>query len=698
MNSLLEMNLLDKPNETTLKNVLQITTKIFNHRQDLTQDDFERLSNLPVLLKNNQLVPAKKCYFANEYQPKQDLEDLFADTSFTNIISSEYINQNHEDWKEFFKKIKILEEIRIERLSQTEIESSATEVKAFKKFIEKRMIPPSRTQKYLVVSDFIQFYSNRNFAQKIWKYINKNWSRFSKANNETTEVTKFFEFVVTEYPSIPCTDNIYRKPSEIYSFSLKTSLVNCDVHISAIELIKDIEFFLGLKNSLDVQAYLKILDRIILNFEPEGDLKELEFYYQQLSKICHNRPSNSDKNLIKDWSNNGKLIGCDNLLHPISQLFYIDPKTGLAHKRNSKLVRFPAQDKEKEAFISFLNILNVTMIDNSHIEIQYDRDPSAPVLPEVIKARVKYLSIYLINSIDPGLVLAKEQEILNLLKLVTFNNLSQFFYYIKTIRFEEPIHNYYNKDTKNIYYVGAWNSRKNAKIGEYLIQALELDSKITSERLLDFLDDPIHEVRQYLITSDFDIPELPPEPEKPCIPSIQLPDSSVWDDDGTSKNPEYWGEWGENYAKTYYRQMYSVEKQQDVKGYNFLCSSLNEELFVEVKTISCHRNVIRITRNEWNNMCKSENHEKYELFIVVHEGEKLEKCIRVKSVWKTLMQVLFKIDNLSLTSREYSSKNIESLIGFQRNSNGTSNDIIFNWKRLLEESHNLSLTSNIEII
>ncbi len=89
MNSLLEMNsLTDKPNETTLKNVVEITRNIFNHRQELTQDDLERLSNLPVLLKNNQLASAKKCYFANEYQPKQDLEDLFAGTNFTKGLSS----------------------------------------------------------------------------------------------------------------------------------------------------------------------------------------------------------------------------------------------------------------------------------------------------------------------------------------------------------------------------------------------------------------------------------------------------------------------------------------------------------------------------------------------------------------------------------------------------------------------------------
>ena len=685
-----EMNsLLDKPNETTLKNVVQITTNIFNHRQDLTQDDFERLSNLPVLLKNNQLAPAKECYFAHEYQPKQDLEDLFAGTSFINIISSEYINQNYEDWKEFFKKIKVLEEIRIDRLSQANIESSAPEVKnAFKEFAKKPPVFPS--QKYLVLPDFIRFYSNRDFNQKIWKYISKNWDRFSKANNETNQVTKFLEFVFTEYPSIPCTDDIYRKPSEIYSFNLKNSLANCDLHISAIELTKDIEKFLGLNNSLDVQAYLKIVDRIISNFKPERDLKDLESSYQQISKICHNRPSNSDKDLIKYWSKNGKLIGCDDLLHPISELFYIDQKTGLSHKRNSKLVRFPAQDKEKEAFRSFLEILGVKMIGGSDIKI--GGSPVSPdlVLPEVIKERVNYLSIYLINSTNLNLVFEKEQEIIRLLDKISFTNCTELYYKIKQIEsFKEPMHNYYGTAPNCIFYIGAWNSRKNSKIGEYLIQALELGSEITSEKLLDFLDDPIHDVRQYLITSGFDIPELPPQPEKPCIPSIQLPDSSVRDDDGTSKNPEYWGEWGENHAKTYYTQkLYRVEKQENVKGYDFLCSRLNEELFVEVKAISCHRNVIRITRNEWNNMCKLENQEKYELFIVVHKGEQPEKIIRVKSVWKTLMQVLLKIDNHSLTSCEYSSKNIESLIGFQRNSNGTSNDIIFNWKRLLEEPQN----------
>ena len=69
------------------KNVIQITIEIFNYNRDLTQDDFQKLSELPILVKNGQLAPANECYLSNDYHPKQDLESLFASTEFHKIVS-----------------------------------------------------------------------------------------------------------------------------------------------------------------------------------------------------------------------------------------------------------------------------------------------------------------------------------------------------------------------------------------------------------------------------------------------------------------------------------------------------------------------------------------------------------------------------------------------------------------------------------
>ena len=697
-------NLLTKIEAVKPENALEIAKGFFNYRKDLTPDNFDRLSNLPILLKNGELALAKECYLANKYDPKQKLENLFAGTSFNNIVSDRYIDRNttrsSEEWKEFFIKIQLKEEMRIEYLSKKEILSSESEVKKkfqefenfqFSIYLQKHGLPPlsCSSEKYLVMPDLIGSDLTNDYLIKIWEYLSNNWDRLNIGrNNINSDSFSFFKFI----PSIPCLDNKCRRPSEIYSNSLKSSLEGSELPISTIKLPNDIEKFLGLKRDLDVEACLNILNQI----STSRHLDRLNSVYQKLGRICHSKLSDSDRNLIRNWSKTGELLASDDSLCPISQLYYIHPTFGFSHIRNSQIVKSP--EREQEYFESLLKILGVTSINISDIEIKknYDFDP---ILREVIKQRVKYISIYLINSTNSELVTVKEKEILQLLETITFYNPSEISRAIKVIAgVKEPIPNYYYPEhPKSIYYVGAWNSRKNAKIGEYLIKALELESKITSERLLDFLDDPIHEVRQYLVDSGFDIPELPLISDnqynsheiRSLTPFVETPSQ------GIGINPEHWGRWGEDIAKTFYEEhSYTVKKQADIQGYDFLCSRSNDELFVEVKTISSSNDVIRITRNEWDNMCKSENQEKYELFIVVHKGKYKEKTIRVKSAWKTLVQVLLKINNHPLTPCEYNSDNIESLLGFQRNSNGNSNDMIFNWKRLLEESHN----PNIEII
>ncbi|MEG4319083.1 MULTISPECIES: DUF3883 domain-containing protein [unclassified Microcoleus] len=160
------------------------------------------------------------------------------------------------------------------------------------------------------------------------------------------------------------------------------------------------------------------------------------------------------------------------------------------------------------------------------------------------------------------------------------------------------------------------------------------------------------------------------------------------DQQGVGDNPEKWGKVGEDEAKLFYEKLgYRVTKQPDEGGYgyDFLCVKADSELFVEVKTINpIKNNIVRITNNEWRAMCKITNSEKYELFIVVHIGESITNRIRIKSAWKTLQEVFSKLDRQALTDCEYNKKDQEVLIALQRNSNDLSNEILLNWKRLVE--------------
>ncbi len=174
------------------------------------------------------------------------------------------------------------------------------------------------------------------------------------------------------------------------------------------------------------------------------------------------------------------------------------------------------------------------------------------------------------------------------------------------------------------------------------------------------------------------------------------------DQQGLGDNPEEWGKFGENEAIEFYKSLgyKEVIKQPDEGGYGYdlLCKGGNSELselFVEVKTINpTYNDIIRLTSNEWRKMCEIQNLDKYELFIVYHNAELVTNRIRIKSAWKTLQEIFSKLALQPLSNSKYGSS-IDVLIGLQRNSINSSNDILLNWKKLVRNLNDC-IKNNIE--
>ena len=75
----------------------------------------ESLLELKLLVRNNNLALAKKCYLSNYYNPQQNLETFYEDTDFYQFVSSKYSeheSSNKEQWKEFFINIGVEEKVR----------------------------------------------------------------------------------------------------------------------------------------------------------------------------------------------------------------------------------------------------------------------------------------------------------------------------------------------------------------------------------------------------------------------------------------------------------------------------------------------------------------------------------------------------------------------------------------------------------
>lgn len=239
-----KLNLINTyPDLINQDNAIQITREIFSQINQLSQEDFIRLYNLKLLLKNGELAEANQCYLSNPYRPQQDLESLFAETDFHAIVSHEYIdNNNLEDWKSFFLKIGVAEKIRIFDDPQ---DCNYQVLEPYFQWLNQPSnliyLNPTNTSyrisNVLLIDSFHDYSGNYDYYNKIWKYIIKTYDisyldQKFLINNKP--FPSLFEFQVKSIKSIPCTDGQCHQPSEVYSHSLKPYLKNSDLPISSL--------------------------------------------------------------------------------------------------------------------------------------------------------------------------------------------------------------------------------------------------------------------------------------------------------------------------------------------------------------------------------------------------------------------------------------------------------------------------------
>ncbi|MGL4500133.1 MAG: protein NO VEIN domain-containing protein [Planktothrix sp.] len=157
---------------------------------------------------------------------------------------------------------------------------------------------------------------------------------------------------------------------------------------------------------------------------------------------------------------------------------------------------------------------------------------------------------------------------------------------------------------------------------------------------------------------------------------------------GKGENPVHWGEFGEKWARLFYKYCgynSSIEKQPDLAGFDFLCKGDGKPTIkAEVKAITSTSPNLRITINEWSKMV--EIGESYELLIVSHQGESVPEIIRIQHLWTTLTNDFFaKLRQKNLTT--WAGEEAEVLLGFNLNSDKSQNHVVLCWHRLCEGNH-----------
>lgn len=120
-------------NSITNENFLRVTRFIFNQskKDKLTDWHFEKLQNLKLSTTSKEFKAAKECYLSDFYEPSLNLEKVNSQGKF---VSEVYKQQSDfiSEWKTFFLKIGVSENISIIKIETSIHENNGIEEQYFK--------------------------------------------------------------------------------------------------------------------------------------------------------------------------------------------------------------------------------------------------------------------------------------------------------------------------------------------------------------------------------------------------------------------------------------------------------------------------------------------------------------------------------------------------------------------------------------
>ena len=212
------------------QNVLSITLTVFSvfQSKSLTDRDYDKLAELPVLTPNGLKAP-KQCYLSDDYNPEKKLSAILPQANF---LSKVYLGNETDptEWKHFFKKLGIRENITIDVIDETwerqAFEQSHPESKPYFTWLEDTNAVADLYHRYrytgqhhiqnFTAIEFRAHLSGVEFSKFFWGKMLDNWETFKiKCNlsvyvyrNGSAKVPSFVQYYLKNEACIPCTDGI----------------------------------------------------------------------------------------------------------------------------------------------------------------------------------------------------------------------------------------------------------------------------------------------------------------------------------------------------------------------------------------------------------------------------------------------------------------------------------------------------------
>ncbi|MFQ5447637.1 MAG: protein NO VEIN domain-containing protein, partial [Saprospiraceae bacterium] len=574
--------------QVNLSNAVAIGRYIFKNYESLTPDDFQKLSQLPLLTTRNSLLKACFCYLPDVFVPKLPLESLLDEDIF---VSKNYLVEGDEPgaWNRFLSKCGARQEMELileERFFPVNLEIK-NRFGEYWNFLQTHLPQFNRKAAHSLFTFlsplYIRYAERYDFSVAYWKILlGEKWrelvqksdrARFVYSGGKAT-IPSYFQFLVQTKPYFPATDGKCYPTVQVYSATL-SDLVGDWAPVSNFELTPQQEELLGIRSKLSLEDCFSIL--LVIADHPEKlDKERLTGLYKYM---LTQRFQAEDMEACPLFGDDFKLLAINNTFQPVGQLLFLHVPR-FAEKSDSP--HFVFLDLEEEAAIGFCKLFGLAVVGLKDLRLAskpFEGTIDSDVFPSDWQSKLPFIAT--ISAAKKGQSYQHELERLTVLsKDIHFKPSAS----LKlTLEKDESL--IYQKDVQawregnGIFYLHDWQDvRTLFDLQEVLATCFEIEG---CERELGLLLSIKTElIPAWLLEQGYSIPdsiELPESaksrPEAPAKPVVKVPvgqAKTVQPAVTAPKKPSYSpirgkdaleiGRWGEEYIRekeiigNYYRE------------------------------------------------------------------------------------------------------------------------------------------------
>lgn len=394
---------LENPGFVTEENHIQIISyllRLFQDRQ-LTEEMLSQLRGLRIKTKlsDGRFARAHDCFLSDKYNPYTKLESTI---SGLNYISEDYLTIVPAEHiiSVFFKAISVKDRIEIETinwLSIPEVQSITSEGWVNQAKAAARSSGGFGFGNHNIIRDiklpsFLnQIISNYLFAEQFWKSILSNKGSYKELsakalfvygegrgeNKHHTQIDNYFKWFIQNNICIPASTEELVRPQEAFVYTQEAKQL-AGKHLPVFNyespLSTEWKNFLGLKEKLELEHYLYVLESISSKALDQDDIKKTEIkriglIYEKIASLLPEFAEDK-KEVIRTWAGNNKVLSDRQTFEYPSDLMYINIP-GFTGTDSLNLIHFPARsDFNTGNFRELFDLFSVKVIDTFLPKIQ----------------------------------------------------------------------------------------------------------------------------------------------------------------------------------------------------------------------------------------------------------------------------------------------------------------------------------------